>query len=293
VSDIEKQSKDSKAAVDATNTRAREDSAPVLTGRKQTTSLGLLRQEGRETMSSQLCVAEGFKDEKQHAAELAMLGKVDNAVTAMNFASHLQGKQDLTECVQVLHDTSERINRGDLSSCEALLSSQAFALNAMFNELARRAAMNMGTYLETTEVYMRMALRAQNQCRATLETLAAIKNPPVFAKQANVAQNQQVVNGNVTNTARAGETSSPRNELASLEHHEPRTLDAGKTSALGRDGQEAEVVGALDGAPNGRGQGQVSEERGQGKGTRPGRTSRSDAGAQGAAKVAGRAGVTR
>jgi hypothetical protein len=37
------------------------------------------------------------------------------------------------------------------------------------------------------ENYMRMAMRAQNQCRMTLETLATIKNPPVvFAKQANI-----------------------------------------------------------------------------------------------------------
>jgi hypothetical protein len=36
---------------------------------------------------------------------------------------------------------------------------------------------------------MRMALRAQNQCRGNLETLAALKNPQViFAKQANALQ---------------------------------------------------------------------------------------------------------
>jgi hypothetical protein len=35
---------------------------------------------------------------------------------------------------------------------------------------------------------MRFGLKAQAQCRATLETLAAIKNPPtVFARQANIA----------------------------------------------------------------------------------------------------------
>jgi hypothetical protein len=35
---------------------------------------------------------------------------------------------------------------------------------------------------------MRLALRAQGQCRATLETLAVMKSPPtVFARQANIA----------------------------------------------------------------------------------------------------------
>jgi len=40
---------------------------------------------------------------------------------------------------------------------------------------------------------MRLALRAQNQCRATLETLSSFnKAPTVFAQQANVATNQQI-----------------------------------------------------------------------------------------------------
>lgn len=34
--------------------------------------------------------------------------------------------------------------------------------------------------------------KAQSQCRATLETLAAIKNPPViYAKQANISNGPQ------------------------------------------------------------------------------------------------------
>jgi len=46
----------------------------------------------------------------------------------------------------------------------------------------------MGEYVDAADTDMRLALRAQSQCRATLETLAAIKNPPVvFANQANIA----------------------------------------------------------------------------------------------------------
>ena len=37
--------------------------------------------------------------------------------------------------------------------------------------------------------YMRLTLKAQGQRRATLETLAAIKNPTtMFARQANITQ---------------------------------------------------------------------------------------------------------
>ena len=52
-------------------------------------------------------------------------------------------------------------------------------------------------WFSNSEAYMRMALKAQSQCRATVETLATIKNPPVvFARQANIAQGPQQVNDN-------------------------------------------------------------------------------------------------
>ncbi len=57
--------------------------------------------------------------------------------------------------------------------------------------------MNAGEYLDATDRYMRLALKAQAQCRATLETLAKIKNPPtLFAQQANIAHGPQQVNNN-------------------------------------------------------------------------------------------------
>jgi len=51
-----------------------------------------------------------------------------------------------------------------------------------------------------------MALKAQNQCRMTLKTLATIKNPHVeFARQANInnAGQQQVNNGAAADPAYA------------------------------------------------------------------------------------------
>ena len=70
--------------------------------------------------------------------------------------------------------------------------------------MARRAAANMGEYLPATETYLRLALKAQSQCRATLETLAAIKNPPIiFAEQANVTTGPQQINNGATVAPRA------------------------------------------------------------------------------------------
>ena len=75
---------------------------------------------------------------------------------------------------------------------------------------------------------MRLALRAQGQCRATAETLAAIKNgPAVFARQANIAHGPQQVN-NTLAVARAGNVETAPNEP--LEAHAKR-LDSGTTSA--------------------------------------------------------------
>jgi hypothetical protein len=76
------------------------------------------------------------------------------------------------------------------------LAIQAHTLDTIFNELARRSAANVGEYMEAAERYMRLALKAQSQCRATIETLAEIKNPkPVaFVQQANIANGPQQVN---------------------------------------------------------------------------------------------------
>lgn len=87
----------------------------------------------------------------------------------------------------------EAVNRGDLQRVEGLLIAQAHTLDNIFSNLARRAQGQ--EYLKQWEAYMRMAMKAQNQCRMTLETLATIKNPPVvFARQMNVAHGPQQVN---------------------------------------------------------------------------------------------------
>ena len=90
----------------------------------------------------------------------------------------------------VMNEKSDKIITGDLSELESILTAQVISLNAIFNTLAGRSAAKYGVrYLKSTEVYMRLALKAQAQCARAIEVLAAIKNPPViFAKQANISQ---------------------------------------------------------------------------------------------------------
>ena len=48
-------------------------------------------------------------------------------------------------------------------------------------------------YLDQFEGYLKLALRAQVQSRATIGTLAELKNPPImgYVKQANIAHGPQ------------------------------------------------------------------------------------------------------
>jgi len=104
---------------------------------------------------------------------------------------------------------------GDLNRAEEMLISQAHSPDAIFGTLARRAALNAGEYMGACETYLRLALKAQSQCRATLETLAAIKNPPViYARQANVTTGPQQVNNGVPSQAR--EIESQQNKLSGV-----------------------------------------------------------------------------
>lgn len=101
---------------------------------------------------------------------------------------------DAPSLVRTLKKHSQQIISNDMASAEAALATQAKTLEQVFNVLMVRAMSNTG---ETLANYMKLSLRAQNQCRMTWETLATIKNPTaVFAKQANINQggNQQVNN---------------------------------------------------------------------------------------------------
>lgn len=155
---------------------------------------------------------------------------------------------DVPALMDQLRGQASAVNRGDLSQAEAMLMSQATALQSLFARLAERG---MGCdSAPAFEINMRMALRAQNQCRATLETLAAIKNPPViFAKQANIANGHQQINNGAP--SRALENESQQSKLLEEQHGE--WLDTGTAgTAIGADKAMA-AVGEINRAENNRG----------------------------------------
>lgn len=83
---------------------------------------------------------------------------------------------------------------GDLRIVSDMLVAQAVTLDTMFTELARRAGSNMGQYLDAADRYARLALKAQSNCRATLEALTKLHQPREPAvRQVNVNEGGQAV----------------------------------------------------------------------------------------------------
>jgi hypothetical protein len=152
----------------------------------------------------------------------------------------------------------EDVKDGNMNRPETILLMQAQTLDVIFNAMAQRAAANVGTHRDTADLYLRMALKAQAQCRSTLETLAEIKAPrsTSFIKQQNIAQQQQVNNGSQVNNGGAtnegatpahahGKNINPNQENKQLEVQHGERLDGTTTGAASGADSQLETVGAV------------------------------------------------
>ena len=137
------------------------------------------------------------------------------------------GNIDALGIVAELKNQVDGVNAGNMQRPEAMLLIQAHTLDGLFNELARKAGYQ--TNMQNLEAFMRMALRAQNQCRMTLETLSNIKNPPViFAKQANVNNGNQQFN-RIEPATHAEEIKNQQNKLLVEAQNGSKALDINAT----------------------------------------------------------------
>lgn len=179
----------------------------------------------------QLVLEEG-QDPVLEAAKVKSGPYLSAASVITRYARGSFGDVDINGAMASLKETSSNASAGEMADVEATLVSQAAALNVMFAELARKAHANIEAgYLGAGETYLKLALRAQNQSRMTLETLANVKNPPVvFAKQANITSGpQQVNNGLAPPALRAGVSQSSPNKV--LEKHHVSRMDLGPQGA--------------------------------------------------------------
>lgn len=211
----------------------------------------------RSKVSPDAALEEERKARDERVTQGLMRPSVNAALVIEEFGKSI-APHDVAVLINGLAEGITRMNDGDMSRPEAMLFAQAHSLQTMFVVLARRA--NQQTTTANTEAFMRMALKAQNQCRMTLETLATLKNPPVvIARQANINNGgqQQVNNGPPVQTdhspknmrertrprARATKNESETTELLEPQHEQ--RLDNRAPRTAGSTDPNLETVGTV------------------------------------------------
>jgi hypothetical protein len=202
-------------------------------------------------------------------ADLTLTPGLNAAAVVGVYVEKTFGAQDVGSLARSLTEEMKEVRAGDLKLAEAMLHGQAQALQAIFVNLARRA--NSQQYLKNWEAYLRIALKAQNQCRMTLETLATLKNPPVvIARQANINNGGQQQVNNAAETvpgrahfadATAHAANRENGKTGLLEASNGERLDTGTAGAAGRADPHLAPVGRVDRATDTRGQGKGRAQR--------------------------------
>lgn len=160
-------------------------------------------------------------------------------INAVEQNSGIEKNIDAPTLIEILRGQARAVSNQDLAQAEAMLLNQATALQSLFARLSEKAfsVKNISQFND----FMRVALRAQNQCRATIETLSTVKNPPIiYARQANVTTGPQQINNGVTAPSQAREVENEQIQL-SVEGNELRT-DTGTPALTGRVNQEVEAM---------------------------------------------------
>lgn len=170
-------------------------------------------------------------EEAKQLAAFTLRPSVRAGVTITRWRAGLFKDAGINEVVEVLSEQGRKAASGDLGSLESMLAIQSHTLDTMFNEFAVLAQRNLQTNFAAAETFMRLALKAQSQCRATVESLAVVKNPPAvaFVKQANIAAGHQQVN-NGDDRARGNQF--PANELLGA-HEQQQRLEHGTAQETG------------------------------------------------------------
>lgn len=214
------------------------------------------------TTTSPMAVDSSRPPSAPHSAAASLVGQaidglIGNTLTITKFTGSALVEDDPVGTVRALRGMIKAAQDGDLSQPEAILMLQALSLDAIFGNLARRAADSISTDIGRSDRLLRLALKAQAQSRASLETLITAKNPPVvIARQANIsAGHQQVNNGGMTREAcnpsdgaelRAEKFgSTPIKVLEDTGHVE--RMDAGTSLEAGCCDQDVEALGRRDG----------------------------------------------
>ena len=192
---------------------------------------------------------EGESNEKALARTTAR-PEIQAAYTQLVF-NNLWRDQELgiNELVCELSQQTQAVKRKELGRGEDMLVAQAHTLDSIFNRLARGAMQS--ELLSQFETKLKLALRAQSQCRSTWEAISAIHNPPLaeYVKQANVAHGHQQVNNEAPRTVE--KENLPDELLEETKHESDQWMDRGAPEAAEGVDSAVEAVGEIDGPTNG------------------------------------------
>lgn len=180
-----------------------------------------------------------------------------HAILASSFASKAFGNRcaPLVDRLEVLDEELAKAANGNLNLASRILASQAVSLDVLFTEMARRSGNNMGQYPDAADRYMRLALKAQSNCRATLEALAKLHQPrEQTVRHVHVNEGGQAVIADQFHHHAGGK----ENARSADQPHAPGTGPAGTSPALpGPDplGQGVPITGGegQPAMPNARG----------------------------------------
>ncbi|MDA8093793.1 MAG: hypothetical protein M0T84_07750 [Betaproteobacteria bacterium] len=134
---------------------------------------------------------------------------------------------------------------GDLRPIDTMLFMQAKALETLFTVLLHRGMAQDS--LPQYQAHLALALKAQAQCRATLQTIVEAKNPRAvaFVKQANIAQQQQVNNGTVPRAHAEGLANYSNELLEDGRHEQQERMVPGAQAAPAGGDTAMEAVGKV------------------------------------------------
>lgn len=199
-------------------------------------------------------------DTQSELKSRAVLRPAINSLLVINSLENLVDKDtDKALMLEALQNSMQEVKSGHLACLEAMLIGQATALQSLFSSLAMRASDQ--EKLPNYQAFMTLALKAQNQSRATISALGELKYPrqATFVKQANIAHGpQQVNNGEVSQAtpgdfeqahARAHEKKmkSRQNKLLEVNHGQPgKRLDARAAKTAERGNSAVETVAAVN-----------------------------------------------
>lgn len=116
------------------------------------------------------------KSQEEMLTDFALLPHHRHALIVKGFAGRSCGDSaDYELTAAKLADIAGAVRKGRLDDLTDMLAAQAMTLDTMFSEYSRCAMMNLGHYPDAVDRYMGLALKAQANCRTTVETLARVK----------------------------------------------------------------------------------------------------------------------